>query len=262
MIRKSSRFADHTRSNYDVSELRDVQRNRPPAAFPVDSRSRLRPEHRVIEGRYAVVEPLDPAAHATQLFDASHGDEAKARIWDYLPSGPFPTFPAFLEWLSSCAASTDPLFFAIRDSESGKATGMASYLNIHPDHGSIEIGHIMFGSLLQKTPAATEALYLMLCYALDDLGYRRMEWKCNGLNQPSRRAAVRLGFTFEGIFYQHMIVKGQNRDTAWFSILDGEWPRLRANFEAWLAPENFDESGQQRTSLSILNRAAFEESWE
>ncbi len=147
------------------------------------------------------------------------------------------------------------MFFAVRDEGSGRAGGVASYLNIHPQPGTIEIGHIWFGPALQRTPAATEALYLLLHHAFDDLGYRRLEWKCNALNAASRRAAVRLGFAFEGTFYQHQIVKGRNRDTTWFSILDGEWPPIRANFEAWLAPENFDEAGGQRASLGDLNRA-------
>jgi RimJ/RimL family protein N-acetyltransferase len=203
------------------------------------------------------LEPLDPARHGDELYAASHGDPDTERLWRYLPTGPYPNRAAFDRWLAECAASADPLFFAGRDlrsdSGSGQAAGMASYLNIEPAHGSIEIGHIWFSPSLQQSRGTTEALYLLLRHALDDLGYRRMEWKCDALNAPSRAAATRLGFSFEGIFYQHRVVKGLNRDTAWFSILDGEWPPLRANFEAWLSPGNFDETGRQRRSLRELN---------
>ncbi len=197
-----------------------------------------------------------PGSIAAEPHAASHADEAARRLWDYLPYGPFPTAEAFSGWLRDCSATADPLFFAVRDRRTERAGGVASFLNVHPKDGTIEIGHIWFGPALQNTPAATEALYLLIRHALDDLGYRRMEWKCNALNAASRRATVRLGFAFEGIFYQHLIVKGRNRDTAWYSILDHEWPRLRVNFEGWLAPENFDAAGRQRASLSDLNRPA------
>ncbi len=218
----------------------------PPALWPA----------RVIhEGRYARVEPLDVRLHVEELYRASHADNTSLQIWDYLSTGPFANEEAFQTYLRDCSSSADPVFFTVRDQRTGKASGMASYLNVHPKAGTIEIGHIWFSPSLQRSPAATEALYLLLRHALDALGYRRMEWKCNALNQASRRAAVRLGFSFEGIFYQHMIVKGRNRDTAWFAILDTEWPRLRANFEAWLSPDNFDEAGRQRISLSERNLA-------
>ena len=233
---------------------RDRMRNRPPSGQAVPPTKGLRPERKVLHGDYCTLEPLDPTRHASDLFAASHGQPEQVRIWDYLPAGPFSDFPSFNQWISDCAASTDPLFYAIRDRKTGRTTGMASYLNIHPGPGSIEIGHIMFGSPLQKTPAATEALYLLMDYAMTDLGYRRLEWKCNALNNPSRKAANRLGFRYEGTFYQHLIVKGHNRDTAWYSILDSEWPRLRPNFEQWLAADNFDEQGQQKVQLSELNR--------
>ena len=234
----------------------EPRHDRPPSGESVFPRPPgLWPARVVLEGRYACLEPLDNRVHAEELYAASHANEASLRIWEYLSSGPYPTLEAFQTWLRACSASADPVFFTVRDQRTGKASGMASYLNVHPQAGTIEIGHIWFSPSLQRSPAATEALYLLLRYALDDLGYRRMEWKCNALNQASRRAAVRLGFSFEGIFYQHMIVKGRNRDTAWFAILDSEWPRLRANFEAWLSPNNFDEDGHQRTSLSQLNLA-------
>jgi len=207
------------------------------------------------DGRYARLEPIDPATHMADLWAATHDLPDVDRTWDYLGYGPFASPKSFSDWLGACAATTDPLFFAIRDGRTGRAAGMASYLRISPPTGNIEIGHIWFGPALRNSREATEALYLMMRHALDDLGYRRLEWKCDALNAPSRRAAARLGFAYDGIFHQHLIVKGRNRDTAWFSILDYEWPAIRANFEAWLAPDNFDADGRQIRSLGELNRA-------
>ena len=153
-------------------------------------------------------------------------------------------------WLAGCAASHDPIFYAIRPKSTGKAEGMCSYLNIEPANGSIEIGHIWFGPKLQRTRAATEALFLLLDHAMTELRYRRMEWKCNALNERSRNAAHRLGFRFEGVFYNHIIFKGQNRDTAWFSILDDEWPEVRERLSGWLNDQNFDASGKAISSLN------------
>ena len=238
--------------------MRDAEpmRARPPSIDPVaDPSPAPRPERRMLEGRYARVERLDPVAHAADLYDAGHGDEAKARIWAYLPYGPFPTRDEFARHIAAQAASADPLFYAIRPHASGRAEGVGSFLAIEPAHHSIEIGHIWLGPALQNTPAGTEALYLLIAHAMDDLGYRRMEWKCDAANAASRGAAIRLGFTHEGLFYQHRIVKGRNRDTAWFSILDREWPAIRANFATWLDPANFDDAGRQRQSLGDLNRA-------
>ncbi len=232
-----------------------VRRAPPSTAAVADSSPAPRPERRVHNGRYARVEPLDPAHHGDDLFAASHGDATRTRIWDYLPYGPFPSREAFDAHLAAQAKSEDPLFFAIRPHGSAKVEGVASLMAIEPAHRSIEIGHIWLGPGLQRTPAATEALYLLIAHAMDDLGYRRMEWKCDAANAASRGAASRLGFTHEGVFYQHRIVKGRNRDTAWFSILDGEWPALRANFEVWLDPANHDDDGKQRQSLGDLNRA-------
>jgi RimJ/RimL family protein N-acetyltransferase len=211
------------------------------------------PERRPIEGDLVVLEPLDPEKHAGPLYAASHETAEAREIWNYLPDGPFKDPDSFKAWADTMAAASDRAVFAFRDQKTGRAGGMASYLDIRPDHGSIEVGYIWFAPFLQRTPQATEALFLMLRYAFDDLHYRRMQWRCNALNEKSRAAALRLGFTFEGIFYQHMVVKGHNRDTAWYSILDGEWPRIRANFEAWLAPDNFDAQGHQRQSLRALN---------
>ena len=215
----------------------EPRRDHPPSGERVDPLPPgLRPARDVLQGRYALLEPLDPRSHGEALYAASHADEAARRIWDYLPYGPFATEADFLGWLSDQSAAADPLFFAVRGQRTGRAGGMASYLNVHPTQGTIEIGHIWFGPALQRTLAATEAIYLLLRNASYDIGYRRMEWKCNTLNAASRRAAVCLGFTFEGISYQHMIVKSRNRDTACFSILHCESPAIRANFEAWLAP--------------------------
>ena len=220
---------------------------------PVERKpSGAQPARAPLEGRQVLLEPIDPAKHGAQLYALSHADEEARALWTYLPYGPFDSETAFIGWLEGCAASEDPLFFALHDRADGRPAGMASYLNIVPAHGSIEIGHIWFSPPLQNTRASTEALYEMMRHAIDDLGYRRMEWKCNALNEGSRRAALRLGFTFEGIFYQHLVVKGRNRDSAWYSILDGEWPRLRDAFETWLADENFDGEGQQKRPLSAL----------
>lgn len=234
----------------------EPMRRTPPSKAPVDDPSpRSRPDHVAIEGRYVRVEPLDVAAHAADLFAAGSGDVQRTRIWDLLPYGPFPTEADMRAHLTRQAASSDPLFFAIHPKASGRAEGVASLMEIVPDHGTIEVGHIWLGPDLQQTPAATEALVLLMSHAMDDLGYRRMEWKCDAANAASRSAAERLGFIHEGIFYQHRIVKRRNRDTAWFSILDSEWPAVRANLEAWLDPANFDETGKQRQSLGELNRA-------
>jgi RimJ/RimL family protein N-acetyltransferase len=175
-------------------------------------------------------------------------------LWQYLFEGPFPDRPAFDVHLQRMAASDDPLFFAILDSASGGAVGYASFIRIEPIHRVIEVGSILYAPRMQQTALATEAMYLMARHVFEGLGYRRYEWKCNSLNAPSRRAALRLGFTFEGIFRQHMIVKGRNRDTAWFSMLDSEWPVRKANFERWLDPSNFDPDGRQKMALSRPNR--------
>ncbi len=209
---------------------------------------RPRPERAPLAGRFARLEPLDVAAHGDDLW-AAFALDVEGRNWTYLPYGPFETSEAFRAWLTGQAAGDDPLFFAIIDATTGRAVGMASYLRIDPEVGCIEVGHLNFSPLLQRRPAATEAMFLMMRHAFDGLGYRRYEWKCDSLNAPSWAAAERLGFTFEGIFRQARVVKGRNRDTTWLSVTDGEWPRLRAGFEAWLSPSNFGEDGQQRRTL-------------
>ena len=201
-------------------------------------------------GRTCRVEPLDPAAHAAQLHAANMLDGAH-RNWTYLPYGPFPTLDEYTGWLSLVAAAADPMFHAIVDLETNEAVGVASYLRIDPGAGSIEVGHINYSPKLQRTIAATEAMYLMMKRAFE-LGYRRYEWKCHALNAPSRAAAQRFGFSYEGIFRQARVDKGRNRDTAWYAAIDREWPALDAAFRRWLDPNNFDGEGHQRTSLAAL----------
>jgi RimJ/RimL family protein N-acetyltransferase len=205
------------------------------------------PQKRVLDGSYVRLEPVDVERHAGDLFALSQGHDA---IWTYLGYGPFADLASFRSWLAGCARQSDPHFVAIVDKASGRASGMASFLRIAPADGVIEIGHIWIAPAIQRTRQATEAIFLLMRKAFD-LGYRRLEWKCNALNAPSRRAALRFGFTFEGIFRQHMIVKGRNRDTAWFAMMDHEWPRIRAAFETWLVPENFDAAGHERSKLVI-----------
>jgi len=207
-----------------------------------------RPERTRLEGRDVLLVPIEVAAHGPQLYARSHGPDREA-LWAYLWDGPYPSEQAFLDNLAIKAASEDPFFFTILERGSGDAVGVASYLRITPKDRTIEVGSILFTPRLQRTRGATEAMYLMARHAFDTLGYRRYEWKCNALNAPSRRAARRFGFTFEGIFRQHMIVKGRSRDTAWFAIIDRDWPTRKAAFEAWLAPSNFDPDGRQRTPL-------------
>src|ERR1700690_3152389 len=211
------------------------------------------PQRTRLEGRIVDIVPLDPIVHAGTLYDAARGEE-NAGLWLYLFEGPFESRDAFDAHLKQKASSEDPLFFAILEKASGEAVGYASYMRIKPAHRVIEVGSILFTPRLQRTAGATESMYLMARHVFEDLGYRRYEWKCNALNAPSRSAALRLGFTFEGIFRQHMIIKGRNRDTAWFSMLDSEWPKRKAAFERWLESSNFDANGRQRISLSTLNQ--------
>jgi RimJ/RimL family protein N-acetyltransferase len=213
-----------------------------------------RPERVTLEGRFITLAPLDPAAHADALFEGGNGD-GRDFVWDYLFDGPYDDPSAFRANLEAKAKSEDPLFFAILDKASGKAVGYQTFLRIEPVHRVIEVGNILYTPAMQRTPGATEAQYLFARYVFDELGYRRYEWKCNAMNAPSRRAAQRFGFTFEGVFRQHMIVKGRNRDTAWFSMLDHEWPARRAAYERWLSPQNFDVAGRQIVSLADLNGA-------
>jgi RimJ/RimL family protein N-acetyltransferase len=222
-----------------------------PVGLPVDDTPARRPGPVTLEGRYGRVERL-ARHHDAALWKAVEGRE---QIWTYMSSyGPLADFGAFSEWLASRVALDDPYSYAIVD-RSGQAVGIATLMEIRPAMRVCEVGHIVYSPALQRTPLGTEAQYLLARYAFETLGYRRYEWKCDAHNAPSRRAALRYGFVFEGSLRQHMIAKGRNRDTAYFSILDSEWPARKAAFERWLAPENFDADGKQRVSLSELNRA-------
>jgi RimJ/RimL family protein N-acetyltransferase len=212
-----------------------------------------RPDDRVLEGRYCIIERLQATRHARPLYDANSQDR-EGRMWTYLPHGPFADFADYQAWVERAEASTDPWFYAIVDKERGYATGIASYLRITPEAGSIEVGALVFSPLLQRRAAATEAMALMMGHAFA-LGYRRYEWKCDALNRASRAAAERLGFHYEGTFRKAVVVKGRNRDTAWFSVTDDEWPALRGIFARWLDAANFDAEGRQRVALSALTRA-------
>ena len=213
-------------------------------------RTRSLPTRVVLEGMTARAEPLDPAAHAAGLFAASHGSSADPHLWDYLPFGPFADEREFEAWLSEIAIWDDPLSFALIDVRTQDPFGMASLMRVEPEHGCIEVGRIWIAGSHQRTRQATEAIYLLARHAVTDLGYRRLEWKCNALNRRSRVAAERLGFTFEGVFRHHQVVKGRNRDTAWFSIVDSEWSEIDAGFQRWLADDNFDSEDRQRQTLT------------
>ena len=204
------------------------------------------PSVQTIEGRFIRLEKLDAARHADGLFKALQGPGADPKLWDYLPYGPFPERGVFDDWLNNHSAHSDPYFFSVIDRASGDVQGILSLMSIVPAQGRIEIGHVTFGAPMQRSPKSTEAVYLLARHAFE-LGYRRLEWKCNNGNARSKYAAERLGFSFEGVFRQHMVVKGQNRDTAWYSILDGEWPKVGAGFEAWLGEANQTADGQAKT---------------
>jgi RimJ/RimL family protein N-acetyltransferase len=211
-----------------------------------------RPVREPLRGAHVLVRPILPEIDAEPLFIASHPADGDRSIWTYLPDGPYED-PAqlrrMLEWAADAEDAEDAVYFALVPLPGETPLGIAAYLRITPDMGVIEIGHIWFGARLARTTAATEAIYLLARHAFDDLGYRRLEWKCNSLNAASRGAAERFGFTFEGVFRKHQIVKGRNRDTAWFSITDDEWPAIRGGYEAWLAPASFDDDGRQRRTL-------------
>ena len=220
-----------------------------PIGMPVDTTPAKLPSPVTLQGRYGRVEKLN-AGHAGSLWNAVKGHDA---LWTYMPSyGPFSDGVAFSDWVAARAALVEPYSYAIIDSES-RALGIFALMAIRPEHRVIEVGHVVYAPALQRTPLATEAQYLLARYVFETLGYRRYEWKCDALNTASREAALRYGFTLEGIFRQHMIGKGRNRDTAWLSMLDREWPARKANFERWLAPDNFDPDGRQKASLSALN---------
>jgi RimJ/RimL family protein N-acetyltransferase len=212
---------------------------------------RPKPPRTSIEGRFCRLEMLDAGKHAADLFVANRLD-TDGRNWTYLAYGPFDTLEAYRAWVETVQKGDDPLFHAIIDRATGKAVGVATLMRVDSTNGVIETGHLNYSPLLQKKPAATEAMFLLMRRVFDELGYRRYEWKCDSLNAPSRAAAERLGFIYEGLFRQATIYKGRNRDTCWFSMIDGEWPALRRAYEAWLDPANFDADGKQKQSLSAL----------
>jgi RimJ/RimL family protein N-acetyltransferase len=211
------------------------------------------PARAPMRGRWITLEPLKPRQHAAALYEATHGPGHDRRLWDFRFVGPFVSRADFASWLAACADSEDPLFFAIVDRQR-RALGIASFTRINPGHGVIELGNIFFAAPLQRSRGATEAIYLMLRQTFDRLGYRRVEWKCDSRNRRSQRAAVRFGFQREGFFRQHMVVKGESRDTVWFAIIDRDWPRLREAYRRWLAPANFDRDGRQREKLRARSR--------
>ncbi len=208
------------------------------------------PPHEVQQGRFIHLERLDVVRHGDDLWQELQGPDPA--LWDYLPYGPFTERTAFDAWLAGNADSRDPQFYAVVEQTSGRALGLIAYLRITPKDGCIEIGHVAFGGAMQRTPGATEAVFLLARHAFDDLGYRRFEWKCNARNARSKRAAERFGFTYEGLFRQHMVVKGESRDTAWYAMIDSEWPVCRSAFQRWMAADNFDAEGRQRHRLEAL----------
>jgi len=222
-----------------------------PIGAPVESHPAEVPQRITLSGRFVRLEPLDVARHGESIWRETHGP-TKESIWQYLFEAPFADREAFFAHLERKSQLQDPLFFAIVNQKTGEALGYSTLMRIDAPHRCIEVGNIVYGARLQRTPGATDAQFLLMRYVFDTLGYRRYEWKCNSLNAASRAAALRYGFRFEGIFRQHMIVRGRNRDTAWHSIIDAEWPVARAAFEAWLSPANFDELGQQKRGLAEL----------
>lgn len=218
---------------------------------PVDTTPAKRPQRTTLSGRYTEVVAVDAKLHGDDLYAAATMSGSET-MWTYLSFGPWKERGSFDSWLAGYQTSTDPFAHVLIDKASGKALGMASYMRMEPNHRVIEIGSIWYSPALQRTRVATEAMYLLARNAFETLGYRRYEWKCNTFNEPSRRAALRLGFTYEGVFRQHMISRGRNRDTAWFSMLDGEWPQRKRAFERWLEPANFDAQGRQRSALSAF----------
>ena len=226
--------------------------NRPigPLVDPLPSGSA--PDLRPLHGRWMRLDPLSVAHHGVALWNSFAGKDPDGEIWTYMPYGPFADEAAFLEWLKAKEATHDPWFYTLVKRDTGEAPGMGAFMRLDAPNGSIEIGNIWMAPSLQRTREATEAIYLMMRHCFDDLGVRRLEWKCDALNAPSRKAAARFGFEFEGLFRQHYIIKGRNRDTAWFAMIDKDWPRVRAGFEAWLAEGNFDGEGRQLSQLSVI----------
>lgn len=216
-----------------------------------------RPTLTTLEGRFCRLEKLQPAAHGEALYEALRADESGA-LWTYLSESPPADLQELMAWLERVSDQPDPAFYALIERGSGRCAGRAAFMRIAPEAGSIEVGSILYSPQLQRTPVATEAMFLMMQHAFEELGYRRYEWKCDSLNEPSRRAAERLGFTYEGTFRQALVYKGRNRDTAWYAIIDSDWPAIRQGFAAWFDPANFDQSGRQKQSLATFIAAARE----
>jgi RimJ/RimL family protein N-acetyltransferase len=241
--------AARARLSHDDSIMTRINEYGQAVGEPVpDWTPRPRPPATPMQGRFCRIEPLDPARHGADLYEA-YG-RADGALWTYLSNGPLQDAASFDAFMDKAAASADPMHHAIVDQAAGKAVGTAALMRMDPANGVIEIGHVCYSPLLQRTAHATEAQYLFMKRVFDELGYRRYEWKCDSLNEPSRKAAMRYGFTFEGVFRQAVVYKGRSRDTAWYSMLDTEWPALRAAYETWLAPDNFDAQGRQRRSLA------------
>ena len=242
---------------YRILPMNDGPRERP-VGFPLPGwRGARLPVRERIEGRFVAIEPLDAQMHGDDLYE-SVAPDVDGALWTYMPAGPFSSKKAFCSWLETVCAGSDPLFYAIVDLSTGTAVGMAAYMRIRPDIGVIEIGNILYSPALQRTRGATEAMFLFMQTAFDELGYRRYEWKCDSLNSASRKAAARLGFRYDGLFEQALVYKGRNRDTAWYSILDRDWPALKAAYSSWLDPDNFDPEGHQKLKLSDLVAATRE----
>lgn len=234
--------------------MNDINEFNQAVGYPLENWTAVKsPSKHNIQGSYCLLEVLDVAKHGTKLFDNLSLNN-RGESWTYLPYGPFNHYAEFEDWIKKTTAEQDTLLYAIIDVKSQLPIGIAGYLRINPEHGVIEIGHLHFSNLLKKTPAATEAIYLLLYQAFEELKYRRCEWKCHSLNEASQKAAVRLGFQFEGIFRQHNVFKQRNRNTAWFSIIDSEWPELMEKFKLWLNSNNFGSDGQQRLKLQEVCR--------
>ena len=233
-----------------TSFVRDPQSGLP-IGLEVSPHLAPRPARTSIAGRLVRLEPLSAEQHGASLWTETHGRDKDA-LWQYMFDAPFDEKNRFLEDIEQKEASEDPLYFAIVDMTSGEALGYEALLRIHPSDRCIEVGSILYGPRLQRNPRGTEAQYLLMRHIFDDLGYRRYEWKCNALNNPSRAAALRLGFTFEGVFRQHMVIRGRSRDTAWYSIIDSEWQKTGAAFNQWLAADNFDSEGMQKKALATI----------
>ncbi len=250
-FQESESVADESELSKGMNEGVNEELNalgQPVGVAVADWQGAKRPVREVIPGPRCRLESLRADSHAEALYAAYQAEET-GRNWTYLPYGPFDSSESYADWIRSGEASGDPVFFAVVDGATDLPVGVASFLRVFPEMGSIEVGHLSFSPLLQQTPLSTEAMYLMMRRVFEDWGYRRYEWKCHSLNAPSRAAAKRLGFRFEGIFRNSVVMKGRNRDTAWFSITDEEWPGIKAAFERWLAPANFDEAGRQRARL-------------